>query len=249
MRFHCCFPTTFLHIFATFPGEGVTNTTVYLRNNYPFFPWVPIIILAVYFGLECGLPCVRAQEKAWHVIFLNSFCWLPAVGSIAREEPPWMAPGSSPCMDRGGHLLMFPCLSAPSERSNINPQPPFSSSWSVRWTMQCYIWFTPVSSWALFTWAGSQGQQRSPLYHTEEEAKQRDNKNNLIEMSWLGKYSENLYCIGCYYQQIRPYADMWTKLLNHLKWYGVLPYKSKQNLTLPCVIPFCYSSSILYPLK
>lgn len=60
------------------------------------------------------------------------FCWLPAVGSIARKEPPWMTPGSSACVDRTVLLLKFPCLSAPSGRSNTNPQPQFlalASGW------------------------------------------------------------------------------------------------------------------------
>lgn len=142
MGFHSCFLTTFFYIFATFPGEDVTNTTAYLINNYPFFPWVSIIILIMYFGLEHGLPYIRAQKRARDEMFLLSFCWLPAVGLIARKEPPWMAAGSSACMDRNGHLLMFPCLSAPSERSNINPQPQFPSFWSALWTTRCCIWFT-----------------------------------------------------------------------------------------------------------
>lgn len=66
------------------------------------------------------------------------FCWLPAVGSIARKEPPWMTPGSSACVDRTVLLLIFPCLSAPSGRSNTNPQP---VSCTGLWMGQRWIWF------------------------------------------------------------------------------------------------------------
>ena len=144
-----------------------------------------IIILVVYFGLEHGLPCIRAWEGMQDGKFLICFCWLSAVESIARKKPPGTAPGSSSGMDKSGHLLRFPCLSAPCKRSNIYPQQQFCSSWSVLWTMQCYIWFThkPVAQ------AEPPSPELAPNARREEKARQRDNNNNQTEMpqgqEWL----------------------------------------------------------------
>lgn len=46
------------------------------------------------------------------------------------------------CMHRQERAFAYvPGIPVHSERSNINPQPWFSSSWPALWTMQCYIWF------------------------------------------------------------------------------------------------------------
>lgn len=85
MAFHSCLVVTFFSIFTKFPGEGPINTTAGLRNNYPFFPRVPINILLLCLGLKHGLTYSRARESLPEEMFII-FLLAPSCGINARRK-------------------------------------------------------------------------------------------------------------------------------------------------------------------